>query len=70
MVAGLGKKLFEDTTFPRNFDSLGDLEGRVTKWRRPSSKEVLVKDSISPYDVRQGSIGNCYLISALGVLGE
>lgn len=70
MVAGLGKKLFEDVAFPRNFNSLGDLEGKVAKWRRPSSKEVLVKGNISPYDVRQGKIGNCYLISALGVLGE
>ena len=70
MIAGLGKKLYEDTSFPRDYDSLGDLEGKVSKWRRPSSKEVLIKGSISPFDVRQGEIGNCYLISALGVLGE
>lgn len=70
MIAALGKKLYEDSQFPRTVESLGDLEGEVQKWRRPSSKEVLVKGNISPYDVRQGKIGNCYLISALGVLGE
>jgi hypothetical protein len=42
----------------------------VEKWRRPTSKEVLIKGTISPYDVRQGRIGDCYLISSLGVLGD
>lgn len=31
---------------------------------------MLIKGNISPYDVRQGNIGDCYLISSLGVLGD
>jgi hypothetical protein len=43
---------------------------KAPKWRRPAPKEELIKGTISAYDVRQGDIGDCYLISSLGVLGE
>ena len=30
---------------------------------------MLVKGGFSPYDIKQGAIGDCYLISSMGVLG-
>ena len=39
-------------------------------WRRPKKSEMLVKGGFSPYDIKQGLIGDCYLISSMGVLGE
>lgn len=71
MIKALRKvDLYEDKDFPHTSESLGTLASNVEKWRRPTSKEVLIKGSISPYDVRQGNIGDCYLISSLGVLGD
>lgn len=43
----------------------------VKGWKRPTKTSVLMKgDLASGMGVRQGSIGNCYLISAIGVLGK
>ena len=42
----------------------------VSRWRRPKKGEMLVKGGFSPYDIKQGSIGDCYLVSSMGVLGE
>lgn len=71
MIQGLGKKEeFVDETFPKNSEVLGFLEKYVAGWRRPTPSEVLFKGGISPEDVKQGSIGDCYLISSFGVLGQ
>lgn len=38
-------------------------------WKRPSADSVIIRDD-SGMSVRQGQIGDCYLISAIGVLGK
>lgn len=62
--------MFEDTEFKRDSDWLGRFETNVRRWRRPPTNSKLIDGDISPYDVRQGIIGDCYLISSLGVLGD
>lgn len=42
----------------------------MRSWRRPSPSEVFVKNGITAKDVKQGKIGDCYLISTFAVLGE
>ena len=67
----MGKRSFyTDEEFPANENSLGQLAGRVDHWRRPELGEVLASGGINADDVKQGAIGDCYLISSLGVLGE
>ena len=46
------------------------MANEVSKWRRPKPTAVLFKDSISPLDIRQGYIGDCYLMSAMSVVGD
>ncbi len=43
----------------------------VKGWKRPGKNCVIMKNELnSGMEVRQGMIGDCYLISAIGVLGK
>ena len=65
------KKRYVDEVFTANEKVLGPGLGTHAKnWRRPKKSEMLVKGGFSPYDIKQGLIGDCYLISSMGVLGE
>jgi hypothetical protein len=65
------KKQFTDENFVAGNGILsGEMANEVSKWRRPKPTAVLFKDSISPLDIRQGYIGDCYLMSAMSVAGE
>ena len=46
------------------------MSSSVASWRRPTPEEVLTKGGITADDVRQGDIGDCYLISSFAMLGE
>lgn len=46
------------------------MANEVNEWRRPKATATLFKDSISPLDIKQGYIGDCYLMSAMSVAGE
>lgn len=68
-------KLFTDSSFPPNEKSLGIIPDvpRDCKWERlskilPNAK--LYVDKIEPKDVIQGSLGDCYFLSALAALAE
>ncbi len=65
----LPNKRFVDESFAGD-DILDRLKSNVSGWRRPKKEEQLVSGGFSPYDVKQGAIGDCYLISSMGVLGE
>lgn len=70
MIAGVeSKKKFIDNDFPADQSILGSMSAVVEKWRRPRRGETLVKGEFSAYDIKQGSIGDCYLVSSMGVLG-
>lgn len=70
--------MFEDPDFRASEDSIGQevialLGGRQIVWLRPpetagSSNPVLFKENVSPSDVLQGSLGDCFLVSALALL--
>jgi hypothetical protein len=49
---------------------LGNLKNVVKSVRRPKPEEKFINNSISADDVKQGKIGDCYLISSFAVLGE
>lgn len=62
---------YTDNEFKGNNDVLpSDARGECRGWVRPSADSVVFKDGESGMNVRQGSIGDCYLISAIGVLGR
>ena len=62
---------FTDNDFRANNDVIpSEVRGEVKGWKRPSADSVIVKDKESGMAVRQGYIGDCYLISAIGVLGR
>ena len=65
-------KLWVDEKF-KHTDSnniLGSLAGIVFDWKRPDPREKFICGSgMSPDDVKQGKIGDCYLISSFAVLG-
>lgn len=64
-------KQYTDETFVANNGILSDdMSSEKPKWRRPNPTAVLFKDTISPLDIRQGYIGDCYLMSAISVIGE
>lgn len=46
------------------------LQSVVAVWRRPKFGEKFVANGMSPDDVKQGKIGDCYLISSFAVLGQ
>ena len=71
-----------DCTFPPERSSLGsfttgDLEETLKNlvWSTPEEiygnrNYYLFKDNVTPYDVAQGYIGNCYFLSAASALAE
>lgn len=63
-----GKK-YEDTVFAANQNAVGShLSDMTQKWDRPGADYTLFgNNGIQPDDPRQGSIGNCYFVSALSV---
>lgn len=77
--AGMGK--FEDANFRRE-DTLGpglhneNLSGTEITWARMSEHTVegsgfkLFEDGVDILDIKQGALGDCYYLSALGVLGS
>ncbi|KAJ6242858.1 calpain-15 [Anaeramoeba flamelloides] len=73
-------KKFVDRSFPHNLTSLcGKVSKvpskfyKVAQWRRPFTSKKnetvsLFKDGFDPSDIRQGMLGDCYLLSSLSVL--
>jgi len=67
-------KKYVDKDFPANETSIGfDVDDDVV-WLRADefneSEPQLFSDGISPNDIRQGSLGDCYFLSSLSVLAE
>jgi len=66
---------FTDPDFPPDQTSLGnveDLKG-TTVWKRiPDTLKApqFVSDKIEPSDILQGSLGDCYFLSAIAALSE
>ncbi|XP_063775008.1 calpain-13-like [Pseudophryne corroboree] len=70
------KQLFEDDVFPANLYSIG--ENLLTqdkllsiKWKRPSELHRdarFLVDGASIFDIVQGEIGDCWVLSAVGAL--
>ena len=62
---------YEDPAFPLSFPVPAALRGRVSiKWARPSGYQVgavLEKDGFQASDLRQGLIGDCWLLAAISV---
>ncbi|KAJ3443723.1 calpain [Anaeramoeba flamelloides] len=72
---------FTDPDFPPNMSSIvinvnnyKDKLNRVKEWKRASeipseeSEIALFKEGMSPEDIEQGSLGDCYLLSSISVL--
>lgn len=57
------KGRFEDPDFPEDVDLYDHLQSF-------GERKKLIKGDVNASDVRQGALGDCYLISALGVLGH
>jgi calpain len=68
-------KLFEDPDFPANNNSLshsGNIDG-VIEWKRPhqlSTNPQFIENGISRFDVKQGALGDCWLMAAMAVLTQ
>uniref|UniRef100_I3JDK3 Calpain catalytic domain-containing protein n=1 Tax=Oreochromis niloticus TaxID=8128 RepID=I3JDK3_ORENI len=59
-------ELFVDNAFPPNSNSLGDVPGlSEVKWLRPPA---YCTDGMSRFDFAQGSLGNCWFLSAMSAL--
>ncbi|XP_041657998.1 calpain-2 catalytic subunit-like [Cheilinus undulatus] len=68
---------FEDEMFPPTLDSLGTVEGltaeelKEVEWLSPldlNPDASFVVDGTSRFDFQQGQVGNCWFLSAIGVL--
>lgn len=46
-----------------------DLQSQIQKWIRPSTDCFLIDDTNTHNEVKQGNLGDCFLISAIGILG-
>jgi hypothetical protein len=59
---------YVDPTFDASNKSLPDnAKSECKEWTRPGSDAVLINENAA-MSVKQGYIGDCYLISAIGVL--
>ncbi|KRX00415.1 hypothetical protein PPERSA_03636 [Pseudocohnilembus persalinus] len=74
---------FTDKEFPANINSLTSYpdsypKGKEFQWLRPSvinglsgeDGELTIFQGISPQDIKQGALGDCYLLSSLSALAE
>ncbi|KAM4748487.1 calpain-5-like [Rhinophrynus dorsalis] len=67
-------RLFEDPVFPANDSSLyySQSPPRAVEWRRPQelvqSPHLFAEGGISPQDLEQGSLGNCWFVAAASCL--
>jgi len=66
-------KKYIDLEFPCDTESLGNsLSSQVSFWRRatqdPTAK--IFFGTVNPTDLIQGALGDCYLLSAVSVMGE
>lgn len=67
---------FTDPDFPPNAQSLGKLDDKLVNsltWKRIKDilpDAIFANGTISPSDILQGSLGDCYLLSALASLAE
>lgn len=62
---------FSDSSFRASNDIIPqNARADVKGWKRPGPQTVILRDGHSSMSVRQGYIGDCYLISAIGVLGR
>jgi hypothetical protein len=68
-------KLFEDPDFPANNSLLSipeNVDG-VIEWKRPheiSSNPQFIENGVSRFDVKQGALGDCWLMAAMAVLTQ
>ncbi|XP_078504356.1 calpain-13-like [Lissotriton helveticus] len=72
--------LFEDDTFPAGDSSIGPKlisnllsndSRRVIQWKRPGEKQRdphLLVDGASIFDIRQGELGDCWVLSVIGAM--
>ena len=67
---------FTDPDFPPNAQSLGKLDDKLLNsltWKRIKDilpDAIFANGTIAPSDILQGSLGDCYLLSALASLAE
>lgn len=62
---------FVDKQFPPDVKSLGERSAQnVTAWKRAGDECKLYEGGISPEDIKQGALGDCYFLSAMTVLGK
>ena len=68
------KKLFEDDKFKANNSSLAKFKvPENISWKRPHEiceNPQFIVDFIEPNDIDQGSLGNCWFISAVSVIAS
>ncbi|CAI2382511.1 unnamed protein product [Moneuplotes crassus] len=78
-MAKLGQENFIDPHFPPRDTSLYNVVedqypfNFIVHWRRPHefmNNPVVFEDDIDPNDIRQGSLGDCWFLSALSSLAE
>lgn len=68
-------QLFEDIEFPATDESLQFSEpvNRKIEWLRPTeivSKPNFFDEGVSRFDVRQGELGDCWLLAAIASLTQ
>jgi len=74
-VAKLGGGQWTDPDFPPKENSIGNVRvnGKVPSWKRASDifgSAKIFEDGISPHDIQQGALGDCYFLAALAALAE